>query len=46
MLFVDDTNLFTPIEYPLIVEISNVDDIVNNEFEKNPWLINNKQITT
>ena len=39
----DDTNLFT-IEYPLPNEISNVDDLMNNQLEKNLWLVNGKQI--
>ena len=34
IIFADDTNLFTTIEYALPVEISNVDDLVNNELGK------------
>ena len=35
ILFADDTNLFTTIEYTLPIRISKVDDLVNNELEKN-----------
>ena len=33
ILFADDTNLFTTIEYTLPVGISKVDDLVNNELK-------------
>ena len=43
ILFADDTNLFTTIEYPLPVGISKVVDLVNNELEKNyDWLTVNR----
>ena len=45
-LFADDTNLFTTIESTLQVEISNVDDLVSSELEKNLSLVNSKQIIT
>ena len=34
ILFANDTKLLTAIEYTLPFEISNVDDLVNNELEK------------
>ena len=43
ILFADDTNLFTTIEYTLPIGISKVDDLVNNELEKiYDWLTVNR----
>ena len=43
ILFADDTNFFTTIEYTLPVGISKVDNLVNHELEKIlDWLIINK----
>ena len=43
ILFADDTNLFTTIEYTLPVGNSKVDDLVNNELEKiYDWLTANR----
>ena len=43
VLYADDTNLFTTVEYSLPISISNVNEVLNNELnEINDWLYLNK----
>ena len=43
ILYADDTNLFTTVEYSLPISISNVSEILNNELKEiNDWLSLNK----
>ena len=43
ILYADDTNLFTTVEYSLPISISNVSEILNNELKEiNDWLYLNK----
>ena len=43
ILYADDTNLFTTVEYLLPISISNVSEILNNELKEiNDWLSLNK----
>ena len=45
ILYADDTNLFTTVEYSLPISLSNVSEILNNELKEiNDWLSLNKNL--